>query len=59
MNNEFVWQKTLEQTNMYSFDRLKELYHKLLDTDIAIKTGKYNDELALNILIAEMCAKKT
>ena len=59
LNNEFVWQKTLEQTNMYSFDRLKELYHKLLDTDIAIKTGKYNDELALNILIAEMCAKKT
>lgn len=59
LNNEFVWQKTLEQTNMYSFDRLKELYHKLLDTDIAIKTGKYNDELALNILIAEMCATKT
>ncbi len=59
LNNEFVWQKTLEQTNMYSFDRLKELYHKLLDTDIAIKTGKYNDELALNILIAEMCSTRT
>jgi DNA polymerase-3 subunit delta len=59
LNNEFVWQKTLEQTNMYSFDRLKELYHKLLDTDIAIKTGRYNDELALNILIAEMCSTKT
>ncbi|NLL90756.1 MAG: hypothetical protein GX226_06645 [Dehalococcoidales bacterium] len=44
---------------MYSFERLKELYHKLLDTDIAIKTGKYNDELALNILIAEMCTTKT
>jgi DNA polymerase-3 subunit delta len=57
--NEFVWQKTLEQTNMYSFDRLKELYHKLLDTDIAIKTGRYNDELALNILIAEMCSART
>jgi DNA polymerase-3 subunit delta len=56
--NEFVWSKTLEQTNMYSFERLKELYHKLLDTDIAIKTGKYNDELALNILIAEMCTTK-
>ena len=57
--NQFVWSKTLEQTNMYSFERLKELYHKLLDTDIAIKTGKYNDELALNILIAEMCTTKT
>ena len=56
--NEFVCAKTLEQTNMYSFDRLKELYHKLLETDIAIKTGKYNDELALNILVAEMCSTK-
>ena len=58
LNNEFVWQKTLEQAGMYSFGRLKELYHKLLETDIAIKTGKYNDELALNILVAEMCSTR-
>lgn len=58
LNNEFIWQKTLEQTSMYSFDRLKELYHKLLETDIAIKTGRYNDELALNILVAELCSPK-
>ncbi|MFA6347427.1 MAG: DNA polymerase III subunit delta [Dehalococcoidales bacterium] len=59
LNSDFVWHKTLEQSNMYSFERLKELYHKLLDTDVAIKTGRYNDELALNILIAEMCSHKT
>ncbi len=59
LHSEFVWQKTLGQSSMYSLDRLKELYHGLLDTDIAIKTGKYNDELALNILVAEMCSSKT
>jgi DNA polymerase III delta subunit len=35
--------------------RLKEVYHQLLETDLAIKTGRYNAELALNILIAELC----
>jgi DNA polymerase-3 subunit delta len=58
LNSDFVWQKTLEQTTMYSMDRLKELYHKLLETDLAIKTGQYDDELALNILVAEMCYPK-
>ncbi|MFA5629733.1 MAG: DNA polymerase III subunit delta [Dehalococcoidales bacterium] len=58
LQNDFVWNKTSERANTYHFNRLKDLYHKLLETDIAIKTGKYNDELALNILIAEMCAAR-
>jgi DNA polymerase-3 subunit delta len=56
LNSEFVWKKTLEQTSMYSLDRLQKLYHKLLETDVVIKTGKYDDELALNILVAELCS---
>ena len=54
---EFVLRKTLEQAGMYSWERIKEVYHKLLEADLAIKTGKYGDELALNILIAELCQK--
>jgi hypothetical protein len=31
------------------------VYHKLLEADIAIKTGKYgNPELVMDILIAEL-----
>jgi len=52
---EFVLRKTLEQAGMYSWERIKEAYHKLLEADLSIKTGKYDDELALNILIAELC----
>jgi DNA polymerase III delta subunit len=37
--------------------RIKQVYQQLLDTDIAIKTGKYTEELALNILIAELCQR--
>jgi DNA polymerase-3 subunit delta len=55
---DFVWRKTLEQASRYSLERLSELYHKLLAADLSIKTGKYNGELALDILVAEMCRQK-
>lgn len=52
---EFALRKTLEQAGRYSWDRLKDIYGKLLDADLAVKTGRYDDELALNILLAEVC----
>jgi len=57
VTSEFALRRTLEQAVMYSWERLKEVYHKLLETDLAIKTGKYDDELALNILITELCQR--
>ena len=54
----FALRKTLEQAGRYSMPRLKEVYHKLLETDLSIKTGKYGGELALNILIAELCQQR-
>ena len=55
LTSEFVARKTLEQARLYSLPRLKQVYRQLLETDLAIKTGKYEPELALNILIAELC----
>jgi len=55
MSSPFILRRTLEQAGRYSMARLKEVYHRLLQTDLAIKTGRYNAELALNILIAELC----
>ncbi len=55
LTSEFAWQKTSEQADRYSLKRLKEVYHKLLEADLSIKTGKYDGELTLNILIAELC----
>ena len=55
MTSDFVFHKALEQANKYSFGRLKEAYHKILEADLSIKTGRYDGELALNILIAELC----
>ena len=58
LTSEFTLRKTLEQASRYSMQRLKEVYHKLLETDLSIKTGKYGGELALNILIAELCQRR-
>ena len=58
LTSEFALRKTLEQANRYPVERLKEVYHKLLQTDLSIKTGKYEGQLALNILIAELCQQR-
>lgn len=57
LTSEFVARKTLEQAKQYSLPRLKQVYRQLLETDLAIKTSKYEPELALNILVAELCQR--
>lgn len=53
--SDFAWRKTLEQSQQSSTERIRKIYGKLLETDMSIKTGKYDSELALNLLVAELC----
>ena len=48
----FVAQKLTGQVRAFSLDQLEAIYRYLLDTDLAIKTGKVDGELALDLLIA-------
>ncbi|HJX70028.1 MAG TPA: DNA polymerase III subunit delta, partial [Dehalococcoidia bacterium] len=48
-------ERLLRQTASYSMPRLVAVYGKLLETDIGIKTGRWKGELALDLLIAEVC----
>jgi DNA polymerase-3 subunit delta len=54
LTSDFVLRKAWEQADRYSLARLREVYHRLLEADISIKTGRYDGELALDILIAEL-----
>jgi len=54
LSSDFVLRKAWEQADKYSPARIRDVYHKLLETDIAIKTGKMEGELALDVLIAEL-----
>ena len=58
LTSEFALRKTLEQAEKYSWERLKEVYNKLLEADLSIKTGRYDGELTLNILLAELCQQR-
>jgi DNA polymerase III subunit delta len=53
--NSFAWERMTARADRYSMDRLREIYQSLLDTDIAIKSGRFEADLAINILAAELC----
>ncbi len=39
----------------YSLAGLKDLYHRFLETDMAIKTGKVDPDMAIELLIGQIC----
>lgn len=45
-------QKLVEQARRFSLEQLEAIYHNLLDTDHAIKTGRVEDTLALDLFVA-------
>jgi DNA polymerase-3 subunit delta len=62
INQDFILRKVLEQARAHPAKRLKGIYKKLLDTDIAIKTGRFKGdkgELALDLLIGDLCGEGT
>lgn len=54
--NSFVLSKTLEQERKFSMERLKDIHTKLLEADLNIKRGVMGEDVALDLLIAELCA---
>ncbi len=58
LTSEFALHKVLEQADLYPIKQIMEVYHKLLETDLFIKTGKYGGELALNLLVADLCQRR-
>jgi DNA polymerase-3 subunit delta len=54
LKQSYVVDKTLSQSKLYDFEGVKRAYDKLLETDLAIKTGKYSDKLALELLVTEL-----
>lgn len=54
LKSSYALDKTLSQAKLYDFEDVKRAYNKLLETDLAIKTGEYGDKLALELLVAEL-----
>ncbi|MDZ4247195.1 MAG: DNA polymerase III subunit delta, partial [Dehalococcoidia bacterium] len=45
------------KSRRYAMATLSEFYHRILKTDINIKTGKLSSQFALELLIAEICSE--
>jgi len=54
LKSSYSLDKTLSQAKLYDFEGVKRAYDKLLETDLAIKTGKFSDKLALELLVTEL-----
>ena len=54
----FVGEKGLQQSRNFSMEQLETIYRKLLETDLAIKTGQMDQVLALDMLVAGLSKGK-
>lgn len=52
--SEYSLKKAMEQARRYSFERVKSAFERLLEADVAMKSGKYDGDLALELLLAEL-----
>jgi DNA polymerase-3 subunit delta len=51
---DFALRRTLEQATRYTPNQARLIYKRLLETDLAIKTGGVEPQMALEILVAEL-----
>jgi DNA polymerase-3 subunit delta len=54
--SDFVAGKAIEQARNFTMEQLETIYRYLLDTDHGIKTGRVNESLALDLLVAGLSA---
>ena len=54
----FVAEKAMPQSLNFSMGQLEAIYPRLLNTDLSIKTGKMDGVLALDTLVAALCAQE-
>ena len=52
----FVIQRLLKQAPAYTVERLRQAYRRLLEADLSVKRGIYDDVTALDLLFFELAA---
>ena len=57
VNSQFVVRKTMEQARRHSWSDIMWRYQRLLDADLAIKQGRLDPDLALELLAADQAAR--
>jgi DNA polymerase-3 subunit delta len=50
----FAVQKAIPAARSFSYERIDSAYRRLLDTDLAVKTGRVDPALALDLLVVDL-----
>ena len=50
----FVVRKALSHSRNFTIEHLRKLYQKLVRTDLAVKEGRFDGKLALDLFIAAL-----
>lgn len=53
--NPYVVQKTMPAAQNFQWQKLRQIYKTLLSFDLALKTGKMEGKVALNLFLAKFC----
>ncbi len=53
---DFALRRTLEQARRHPWPSLKALYRGLLEADLAVKTGRLDQDIALELLVSQLAA---
>ena len=53
LTSDFLLRKTLEQARKHSLSSLGSLYGKLMEADLAVKRGRLEQDVALDLLVSE------
>jgi len=54
ITSDFVLQRILDQAQRYSLPRLKTAYRRLLEADVGVKRGHYDEEVGLELLVHDL-----
>ncbi len=57
IHHPYALKQTVSQARQYPFNRLHTAMDRLLETDLAIKTGRWDERLAVDFLIASLCPR--
>jgi DNA polymerase-3 subunit delta len=57
LRSDYALDKVMRQARAYSIEQIKTIFERILETDTDIKTGKYDNELAMDLLIVELCKR--
>lgn len=52
--SDYSLQKAVKQAKAFTLEKIKKAYDQLLEADVGIKTGKYEGDLALDLLVVEL-----